>query len=92
MPRAFRAREAAGPGQARTVLSAEIRRVYEANFRVHGVRKVWRQLAREGIVVARCTVARLMRMMGLAGVVRGAGSAPFPIWRQLADARRWRPC
>jgi transposase InsO family protein len=50
---------------------AEIRRVYEANFRVYGVRKVWRQLAREGIVVARCTVARLMRAMGLAGVVRG---------------------
>ena len=52
-------------------LSAEIRRVYEANFRVYGVRKVWRQLAREGVVVARCTVARLMRAMGLAGVVRG---------------------
>jgi putative transposase len=53
------------------VLVAEIRRVYEANFRVYGVRKVWRQLAREGIAVARCTVARLMRAMGLAGVVRG---------------------
>src|SRR5207237_1821336 len=53
------------------VLAAEIRRVYEANFRVYGVRKVWRQLAREGIVAARCTVARLMRAMGLAGVVRG---------------------
>ncbi|WP_132255468.1 IS3 family transposase [Methylobacterium segetis] len=53
------------------VLMAEIRRVYEANFRVYGVRKVWRQLAREGIAVARCTVARLMRTMGLAAVVRG---------------------
>ncbi|WP_310345623.1 IS3 family transposase [Methylobacterium sp. BE186] len=53
------------------VLMAEIRRVYEANFRVYGVRKVGRQLAREGIAVARCTVARLMRTMGLAGVVRG---------------------
>jgi putative transposase len=52
-------------------LMVEIRRVHEANFRVYGVRKVWRQLAREGIAVARCTVARLMRMMGLAGVVRG---------------------
>jgi transposase InsO family protein len=49
----------------------EIRRVYEANFCVYGVRKVWRQLAREGIMAARCTVARLMRAMGLAGVVRG---------------------
>lgn len=53
------------------VLMAEIRRVHAANFGVYGVRKVWRQLAREGIAVARCTVARLMRMMGLAGVVRG---------------------
>ena len=52
-------------------LMVEIRRVYEANFRVYGVRKVWRQLAREGIAVARCTVARLMRAMSLAGVVRG---------------------
>ena len=53
------------------VLMAEIRRVHEANFGVYGVRKVWRQLAREGIAAARCTVARLMRAMGLAGVVRG---------------------
>jgi putative transposase len=45
--------------------------VYEANFRIYGVREVWRQLAREGIVVARCTVAQLMRTMGLQGVVRG---------------------
>jgi putative transposase len=45
--------------------------VYEENFRLYGVRKVWRQLAREGIVAARCTVARLMRTMGLQGVVRG---------------------
>lgn len=52
-------------------LMAEIRRVHAANFGVYRVRKVWRQLAREGIVVARCTVARLMRAMGLAGVVRG---------------------
>ena len=49
----------------------EIRRVFEENFCVYGVRKVWRQLGREGVVVARCTVARLMRVMGLAGVVRG---------------------
>jgi transposase InsO family protein len=52
-------------------LRGEIRRVFEANFRVYGVRKIWRQLAREGIAVARCTVARLMRAMGLQGVVRG---------------------
>ena len=53
------------------VLIAEIQRLYEANFCVYGVRKIWRQLAREGITAARCTVARLMRAMGLQGVVRG---------------------
>ena len=53
------------------VLMAEIRRVFEANFHVYGVRKLWRQLAREGIKAACCTVARLMRSMGLQGVVRG---------------------
>jgi transposase InsO family protein len=42
--------------------------VFEANFAVYGVRKVWRQLGREGTSVARCTVARLMRQMGLRGV------------------------
>ena len=52
-------------------LSQEIRRVFAANFGVYGVRKVWRQMQREGIDVARCTVARLMRQMGLQGVVRG---------------------
>jgi len=52
-------------------MRVEIRRVFDENFQVYGVRKVWRQLAREGIAVARCTVARLMRAMGLAGVVRG---------------------
>ena len=53
------------------VLRGEIRRVREANFGVYGVRKVWRQLLREGIRVARCTVTRLMRDMGLRGAVRG---------------------
>ena len=48
------------------VLKAQIRRVFEENFRVYGVRKIWRQLAREGIVAARCTVARRMKAMGLA--------------------------
>ena len=50
---------------------SEIRRVWEGNFRVYGVRKVWRQLDREGVVVARCTTARLMRQMGLSGAIRG---------------------
>ena len=52
-------------------LCPEIRRVFEANWRVYGVRKVWRQLAREGVDVARCTVARLMKDMGLQGAIRG---------------------
>lgn len=52
-------------------LRSDIRRVWDANRRVYGVRKVWRQLRREGTTVARCTVERLMRAEGLAGVVRG---------------------
>jgi len=52
-------------------LKLEIQRVWDDNFRVYGVRKVWRQLKREGFDVARCTVARLMRDLGLRGVVRG---------------------
>jgi putative transposase len=48
-----------------------IRRVWEENFRVYGVPKVWKQLNREGIPVARCTVQRLMRQDGFRGVVRG---------------------
>jgi putative transposase len=53
-------------------VKCEIRRVFDDNYRVYGARKLWRQLNREGIPVARCTVERLMRQMGLAGRVRGA--------------------
>ncbi|RUQ63065.1 IS3 family transposase [Azospirillum doebereinerae] len=52
-------------------LSIAIRRVWDANFQVYGVRKVWRQVRRDGIDVARCTVARLMRQMDLKGATRG---------------------
>jgi transposase InsO family protein len=52
-------------------MSGQIRRVYESNFKVYGARKVWRQLKREDVEVARCTVERLMRSLGLAGVRRG---------------------
>ncbi|MBB2641785.1 IS3 family transposase [Escherichia coli] len=52
-------------------LKKEILRVYDENHQVYAVRKVWHQLLREGIRVARCTVARLMAVMGLAGVLRG---------------------
>ena len=70
-------------------MKIEIRRVFNENFQVYGVRKVWRQLQREGFDVARCTVARLMRMMGLQGIIRGKPvkttvpdkSAPCPLDR-----------
>ena len=54
------------------VLKPEIRLVHRDNFGVYGARKVWLQLCREGIPVARCTVARLMSGLGLRGVRRGA--------------------
>ena len=64
------------PPSARTTrdeaLKPEIRRVHRDNFGVYGARKVWLQLGREGIPVARCTVARLMSDLGLRGVRRGA--------------------
>jgi putative transposase len=52
-------------------LRVAIRRVWDAHFQVYGPRKVWKQLRREGVTVARCTVRRLMREMGLVGAVRG---------------------
>ena len=70
---ARRADPAKAPARARRdqTLKAEIARVFAENFAVYGARKVWRQLGREGIEVARCTVERLMREIGLQGVVRG---------------------
>ena len=52
-------------------LKAEIVRVHAENFGVYGADKVWAQLNREGIPVARCTIERLMRQLGLRGAVRG---------------------
>jgi transposase InsO family protein len=63
--------KASGRARRDGELCPEIRRVFDENFAVYGVRKVWRQLGRENVTVARCTVARLMRQMGLQGVVRG---------------------
>ncbi|AVF03613.1 MULTISPECIES: IS3 family transposase [Devosia] len=68
-------------------LKPEIMRVFAENFSVYGVRKVWRQMQREGFDVARCTVQRLMRELGLQGVIRGKPvrttisdkSAPCPL-------------
>ena len=80
-------------------LRGEIRRVWEENFGVYGVRKVWRQLGREGVSVARCTVARLMRQMGLQGIVRGKSvrttisdkAAPCPLDRVNRDFKAPAP-
>jgi putative transposase len=58
-------------GRRDRALGEKIRRVFAENFSVYGARKVWRQLRREGEDVARCTVERLMRRLGLQGVVRG---------------------
>jgi transposase InsO family protein len=55
------------------VLVGHVQRVHQANMQVYGVRKVWRQLRREGVELARCTVERLMRLQGLQGARRGKG-------------------
>ena len=52
-------------------MKREVQRVFADNFGVYGARKVWRQLRREGFAVARCTVERLMAILGLQGVIRG---------------------
>ncbi|WP_207382332.1 IS3 family transposase [Nitrobacter sp. Nb-311A] len=76
-------------------LKIEVRRVFDRNFRVYGVRKVWRQLKREGFDVARCTVSRLMRTMGLQGVIRGKSisdkAAPCPLDRVNRQFKASRP-
>jgi putative transposase len=59
------------PTQRDEALLVHIERVWHANLQVYGADKVWRQLRREGISVARCTVERLMRRQGLRGVIRG---------------------
>ena len=72
-------------------LKERILSVWTENRRLYGARKVWHQLQRDGVVVARCTVARLMRAMGLRGVIRGRrtqttisdASAPQPGRSQL---------
>jgi len=81
------------------VLIGHIQRVWDENFQVYGVRKVWRALRREGIGVARCTVQRLMRQIGLHGVVRGkpvkttisAPATPSPLDRVNRQFRAERP-
>jgi transposase InsO family protein len=80
-------------------LRSDIQRVHAANFGVYGVRKVWRQLKRENVVAARCTIERLMRALGLRGVVRGrrcqtttpAATVERPLNRVNRQLRASRP-
>ena len=80
-------------------LMRHVRRVWDSNMRVYGADKVWKQMRREGICVARCTVERLMRSMGLQGVRRGKGvrttvpdaSAPCPLDRVNRKFRADQP-
>ncbi|WP_442907340.1 IS3 family transposase [Hydrogenophaga sp. BPS33] len=81
------------------MLMPQIERVWQANMQVYGADKVWRQLAREGVSVARCTVERLMRKLGLRGVMRGKvvrttisdAKAPCPLDRVNRQFRAERP-
>jgi len=81
------------------VLRDHIRRVWEENFSVYGVRKVWRQMKREKTEVARCTVDRLMGQMGLQGAIRGrkvkttipGDTAALPADRVMRDFTARRP-
>lgn len=68
---AARGRPSSARQRRDAALKPRLRQVHAAHFGVYGVRKLWRQLRREGTSVARCTVARLMRDLGLRGVVRG---------------------
>ncbi len=81
------------------MLLTHIERIWDANMQVYGAKKVWRQLAREGHLAARCTVERLMRRQGLRGVVRGKvvrttigdANAPCPLDRVNRQFKAQRP-
>jgi putative transposase len=91
---AYYARRARPPSprqQTDAHLLAHIRRVHEANYGVYGARRVWHQLRREGIQVARCTVERLMHAHGIRGVIRGQRrhtTVPDPAAARPADLVR----
>ena len=80
-------------------LIPHIQQVWDANLRVYGADKVWKQLQREGVAVARCTVERLMRRLGLRGVRRGKvvrttfsdSAAPCPLDRVNRQFKADRP-
>jgi len=89
------------PARARSdeEMRGQIKRVHEANYGVYGSRKVCHQLRREGVAVAKCTVERLMRVMGLSGVRRGKRTittvsnpkAPCPLDKVNREFRVARP-
>jgi putative transposase len=85
-------------------LAPHIELVWQANLRVYGADKVWKQMNREGVAIARCTVERLMKRLGLQGVRRGKVvrttisdmKAPCPLdranrqrWGRLVERRPW---
>jgi putative transposase len=80
-------------------LRPEIKRVWQANMQVYGADKVWKQMNRERIAVARCTVERLMKQLGLRGVMRGKrvrttvpdAIAPRPLDRVNRQFKAARP-
>jgi len=67
-------------------LAPEIQRIWESNFRVYGTRKVWRQLLREGVDVARCTIERLMKKLEIQSARRDR-----KCWTTVADNSLYRP-
>jgi len=69
------------------LLKVEIQRVYDENLQVYGARKIWRQLNREGIVVAKCTIERLMNDLGIQGAARGGAKC----WTTISDDSLDRP-
>jgi transposase InsO family protein len=85
--------------QRDVILAPQIQRVWQANMQVYGADKVWHQMNREGIAVARCTVERLMRHLGLRGVRRGKvvrttvgdANAPCPLDRVKRQFKADRP-
>jgi len=69
------------------LLTTEVQRVWDENLQAYGVRKIWRQLKREGFAVARCTVERLMKELGIQGVNRGGAKC----WTTISDESQDKP-
>ena len=81
---AAKARPASPRSLRDETIKQEIARVYEENYSVYGARKIWHQLGREGLCVARCTIERLMAALGIKGARRGRGFIRTTISDELA--------